>query len=195
MAVNLGLTTAQVVNANLTRQISVLNSMENLTGGALTDTLIGNSLANILTGNGGDDVLSGLAGNDTLVGGSGRNILIGGDGADLLTGGSTEDLMLGAKSTYENDIIALIPLRSEWSSGTSFNDRKAHLLGTLAGGLHGGFTLTPSTVKEDSSKNTLTGGSGKDWYLRNSAGATVAFRDTVNDADVDSVFTEISTWL
>ena len=195
VAVSLSGTAVQVVNANLSLQISVDNSIENLTGGTLNDTLIGNSLTNILSGNGGDDVLSGLAGNDTLIGGAGRNILIGGDGADQLTGGLTEDIMLGAKSTYENDTVALNALRSEWSSASSFSDRQAHLMGTLAGGLNGGFTLTPSTVKEDSIKDTLTGGSGKDWYLRNSFGATAAFHDTVTDADVDSVFTEISSWL
>ena len=71
----------------------------------------------------------------------------------------------------------------------------AHLLGTLGGGANGGFTLTSTTVKEDAAKDTLTGGSGRDWYLRNSLGLTVANRDTVSDTDLDSVFTEISNWL
>ena len=40
----------------------------------------------------------------------------------------------------------------------------------------------------------VTGGIGKDWYLRNSLGLTVANRDTITDFDADSVFTEIDTW-
>ena len=81
---------------------------------------------------------------------------------------------------------------------SSFANRVAHLQGTLAGGLNSGFTLTPSTVTEDSAPDTLTGGNGAgntDWYLRNNLGATVALRDTISDTDLDSVFEEISTWL
>ena len=71
----------------------------------------------------------------------------------------------------------------------------AHFLGTQAGGANAPFYFTPSTVKEDGASDTLSGGSGRDWYLLNRMGAVVAKRDTVNDANVDSVFTEISTWL
>ncbi|MFO0425243.1 MAG: calcium-binding protein, partial [Planctomyces sp.] len=167
---------------------------ENATGGSQSDILIGNSLANTLTGNDGDDVLSGRAGNDILNGGNGKNILIGGNGADQLTGGTSEDLLIGARYIDENDITALAALRAEWTSASSFNDRTGHLLGTLAGGLHEGFTLTRSTVKEDSSADTLVGGSGRDWYLRNSLGTPTVFRDIITDADLDSLFTEIDTW-
>ena len=138
------------------------------------------------------------AGNDSLVGGNGKNILIGGDGADQLTGGASEDLLLGARYLYEADTVALEALLTEWISVSSFANRVAHLSGTLAGRVNSGFTLTQSTVKEDSSLDTLTGGNGlgnTDWYLRNSLGATVAFRDTISDTDVDSAFTEISSWL
>jgi Ca2+-binding RTX toxin-like protein len=156
---------------------------------------MGNSLVNTLTGNDGDDVLTGRSGNDILTGGNGRNILMGGYGADQLTGGSSEDLLLGARSVFENEVDALDSLRAEWISASSFNDRTGHLLGTLAGGLHNGFTLTPGTVKEDFSADTLIGGSGRDWYLRNSLGTPTIFRDVVTDADLDSLFTEIDTWL
>ena len=198
ISVDLSNAGAQVVNAGLTLTLSANNTIENVLGGSLGDTLIGNSLANTLTGNDGNDVLSGRAGNDSLVGGNGKNILIGGDGADLLTGGASEDLLLGARYLYEADTVALEALLTEWISASSFANRVAHLQGTLAGGLNSGFTLTQSTVKEDSAPDTLTGGNGagnKDWYLRNSTGAVVAQRDVVNDTDVDSVFEEISTWL
>ena len=195
VAVNLGLTTAQTVNANLTLTLASATAFENVTGGSGNDILIGNTLNNILIGGDGNDVLTGGDGTDVLTGGNGKNILIGGNGLDALTGGSTEDLLLGARYINEGDTTALAALLTEWTSANSFDDRVAHLLGTLAGGANGGFTLTPTTVKEDAAQDTLTGGSGKDWYLRNSTGLTVANRDTISDADLDSVFTEISTWL
>ncbi len=204
VAVNLGLTTQQTVaqdgigNANLKLTLASATALENVTGGSGNDLLIGNSLNNVLLGNDGNDVLTGGAGNDALAGGNGKNIQIGGNGVDALTGGSSEDLLLGARYTGEADTASLTALLAEWISASSFDNRVAHLLGTLAGGANVGFTLTSATVKEDGVKDTLTGGSGKDWYLRNSLGAVVANRDTVNDADVspfDSVFTEIDTWL
>ena len=175
VSVNLSDAAAQVVNPALTLTLSAGNTIENVIGGALSDTLTGNS---------GDDVLSGRAGND---------ILIGGDGADQLTGGISEDLLLGGRYIYANDFIALDSLRIEWISANSFDDRVGHLLGTLAGGVHNGFTLTRSTVKEDSSADILIGGSGRDWYVRNSLGLPAIFRDTVTDADLHSLFTEIDT--
>ncbi len=195
VTVNLSLTTPQVVNANLTLTLASATSIEHIYGGSGNDTLTGNTLNNTLNGYDGDDVLSGGDGNDTLNGGGGKNILIGGNGVDLLTGGSSEDLLLGAWYSLENSTTALAALLSEWTSGSVYADRVAHLLGTLAGGANGSFTLTSTTVKEDNAKDTLTGGSGKDWYLRNSLGATPANRDTTTDIDIDSVFTEIDTWL
>ena len=159
----------------------------------MSDVLIGNSLANTLIGNNGDDVLSGRAGNDVLTGGLGKNILIGGDGSDQLTGGTSEDLLLGARYVYENDFIALDSLRAEWISVGIVDDRAGHLLGTTPGGAHNGYTLTRSTVKEDSSADNLIGSGGRDWYLRNSQGTPTIFRDAVTD-NLDNVFSEIDLW-
>ncbi len=198
MAVNLGLTTEQTVNTNLSLTLASATALENIFGGSGNDTLIGNTSINSLAGREGNDVLVGGAGKDVLVGEAGKNILIGGTGTDTLTGGASEDLMLGARYTLEADTTALAALLTEWISASSLDDRVAHLLGTLAGGANGGFTLTSTTVKEDAAKDTLTGGNGdgnRDWYLRNILGAVVANRDTVSDTDADSVFTEIDTWL
>ena len=176
----------QVVNAGLTLSLSSNATMENVIGGALNDTLTGNALANVLFGGAGIDTLNGAAGN---------NILIGGTGADSLTGGANEDLMIGGNFLLGTDAGALISLRTEWSSSTLYDTRVAHLMGTATGGLNGSTLLTSTTAKEDGSADTLSGGGGKDSYLNNGAGAVVLNRDTVTDADVDSVFTEISSWL
>jgi Ca2+-binding RTX toxin-like protein len=193
--VDLSLAAQQVVNPALTLALSATNTIENVIGGSLSDIIVGNSLANTLTGSSGDDVLSGGAGNDTLVGGADRNILIGGDGADSLTAEAGEDLLLGARYVYERDFTALDFLVSEWTSASIFTDRVGHLQGIIPGGIHNGFTLTRSTVKEDSVSDILVGGNGRDWYLRNSLGLPSIFRDTITESNVDSVFTEIDTWL
>ena len=67
ISINLGLATAQVVNANLTLTLSSASTFENVIGGSLDDTLTGNALANRLTGGAGNDILTGGAGNDVYV--------------------------------------------------------------------------------------------------------------------------------
>ncbi len=187
ITVDLGNAAAQEVNVGLTLTLSANNTIENVIGGSLADTLTGNSLSNVVSGGPGADTLSG--------GGGGKNILIGGSGADILNGASNQDLLVGARYTLEKNVTALLALRSEWISSSSYDTRVAHLLGTLGGGLNGSYVLTSTTVKEDSSRDRLLGGTGKDWYFRNIAGATVSQRDLVTDSEVDSVFTEISSWL
>ena len=103
--------------------------------------------------------------------------------------------MLGADYTGGTDAKSLILLRNEWASSTAFDTRIAHLLGTLIGGANGSTLLTSLTVIEDGAVDTLTGGSGRDWYLNNAEGSVVENRDSVTDADLDSVFEEINTWL
>ena len=186
ISIDLSNAASQVVNAGLTLTLSSGTTIENVIGGALGDTITGNSLANVLAGGGG---------NDNLNGGAGNNILIGGTGADSLTGGANEDLMIGGSFSGETNVSALIALRNEWTSSNPYDSRVAHLLGTLSSGLNGTTVLTSSTVHDDGAVDTLTGGAGRDWYLVNQTGAIVAQRDVVTDADLDSVFTEISTWV
>ena len=50
MTINLGNAAAQVVNAGLTLTLSAGNTIENVTGGALGDTLTGNALNNVIDG-------------------------------------------------------------------------------------------------------------------------------------------------
>jgi Ca2+-binding RTX toxin-like protein len=95
VAVNLGIVSAQAINANLTLTLDSATSVENVDGGAGNDTLTGNDLANVLVGNGGNDTLSGAGGNDLLYGNSGNDTLAGGDGSDTLTGGDGNDSLAG----------------------------------------------------------------------------------------------------
>ena len=72
--VNLGLTTAQVVNSNLTLNLGLAPTFENVIGGSQGDKLTGNGFANILSGGAGDDTLNGGIGDDTLNGGDGNDV-------------------------------------------------------------------------------------------------------------------------
>jgi Ca2+-binding RTX toxin-like protein len=67
------------------------NSIEDLLGSGLNDTLLGDSSRNKLYGGAGHDQIFGSDGNDTLWGGVGDDVLAGGRGADLLHGGTGRD--------------------------------------------------------------------------------------------------------
>lgn len=177
--------TNRTVQTNVAGQAT---NFENAYGGSGNDTLIGNSAANQLVGGAGNDALSGGAGDDILNAGTGSNILIGGTGRDWLTGGNADDLMLAASYQFEQDTAALAALMSEWASANTYADRLAHLQGTLAGGANGTHLLTSATVTDDSVRDTMTGGTGQDWFIGTSLTA-----DTVTDQGVDETFTQIGS--
>ncbi|MBL8817101.1 MAG: hypothetical protein JNL58_13820 [Planctomyces sp.] len=82
VSVNLGLSTVQVLNPNLSLILKSASTFENVTGGDGADTLTGNALGNILRGGNGNDLLSGMSGNDTLEGEGGDDDIAGGNGND-----------------------------------------------------------------------------------------------------------------
>ena len=190
ITVNLGQAVQQVVNGNLSLILGSGSTVENVIGGAGNDVLMGNSLANVLTGGGG---------NDTLTGGDGSDILIGGLGLDDLRGGKGEDLLIGGYTQFVSNALAFTALMAEWTrTDNSFADRTDHLLGIANGGLNGITVLAPNTVKDDEVEDLLSGGSGKDWYLRNNLSLVLSKRDVTTDTDIsplDSLFTEIDNWL
>ncbi len=93
VAISLAAGTSQVYDSfgNPFGPVNTVTGVENVTGGALGDTITGSGLDNRLDGNGGNDFLRGLAGNDTLIGRDGDDILDGGDGDDTLHGGAGVD--------------------------------------------------------------------------------------------------------
>ncbi len=79
VTVDLGLSTSQVVNTNLTLILGAVDTFENASGGTGDDTLFGNALANILEGGDGNDQLIGNAGGDDLTGGIGDDTYVFGN--------------------------------------------------------------------------------------------------------------------
>jgi Domain of unknown function (DUF4214)/RTX calcium-binding nonapeptide repeat (4 copies) len=82
VSINLGNPAAQVVNAGLTLTLSAGNTIENVIGGDLGDTLTGNGLSNVILGSGGNDRLSGAGDDDLLAGGAGDDTVVGNAGND-----------------------------------------------------------------------------------------------------------------
>jgi Ca2+-binding RTX toxin-like protein len=107
-----------------------------------------------------------MGGDDTLLGGAGRDLLMGGAGADVLRGGGGEDLLVADWTSYDGNVAALDLLMREWSrADVPAATRRAHLQGTLGGGLNLGYQLTGATVHPDGAADKVTGGLGVDWFF------------------------------
>jgi Ca2+-binding RTX toxin-like protein len=176
--VNFTLTDSQLKRS--TGGTFVLTSIEaaSLTGGASNNVIDASRFQGrvILSGGGGNDtlrsgsgpsVLLGGTGNDILAAGPGRSVMIGGSGADRLIGGADDDLLIDGTTTFETNTAALLAVLNEWNSSASYATRVAHLKGTVPGGLNGTWRLNSTTVKKDTSVDTLTGNTGLDFFFAN----------------------------
>jgi CSLREA domain-containing protein len=129
-----------------------------------------------LKGGNGPNVLEGGAGDDLVVGGEGRDLLVGGGGADRLIGNGGDDILLGGTTSYDGNETALAAIMAEWTSAHDFATRVANLTDTGIGLLsrfNGDYFLldsgTGQTVFNDTSRDTLTGNLGSDWFFAGSA--------------------------
>lgn len=147
-----------------------------------------------LTGGGGYTILVGGDGNDRITAGAARSVLIGGNGADRLIGGKSDDVLVGGTTSWDNyaNPGAALYLTAEWvQPTTTYAQRVAHLSGTT-GGRNAGVYLedytdssntVQQTVFDDGAVDTLTGGSGNDWFLANQTTvvADAAKKDVISD--------------
>lgn len=162
VTMNLGLTTTQVVNANLSLTLSAVDAFEMLIGSSVNDTLTGNSLANVIFGGSGNDTIAGLAR---------RDLLFGGNGNDNVNGGDDEDIVIGGLTTYYSEstkILDRTAIQSIWTEWTRTDLSYANRITKLknGGGLNGTIKLNSLTVLIDTTTmlDTLTGGLGLDWF-------------------------------
>jgi Ca2+-binding RTX toxin-like protein len=198
---NHSLTSAQVVNGNLSLTLASGTAFENSVGGALGDTLTGNSSANNLKGGGGSDSLSGSSGDDTLTGEGGNDSLTGGSGNDkfvfdtdvplgsdtVTDSGGTETLdfsgtttlpIVVALNTTAAQVVNANLTLSLASSGNIENATGGDLGDTLTGNslnnsLNGG--NGSDTLAGNSGDDTLTGGAGNDVLTGGSSNDTYVF--------------------
>lgn len=120
----------------------------------------------IQTGN-GNTVVVGGKGNNTIDGGSGRNILIGGLGRSVINGHDGAAILIAGTTKYGQDAEALQALANEW---TTPGETVAQQVVNLQAGVslaEQTFKLDSTTVFSNGRHNTLTGGSGLDWYFAN----------------------------
>ncbi|MFN6108242.1 MAG: SdrD B-like domain-containing protein, partial [Planctomycetaceae bacterium] len=166
IALNLGLTTAQIVNANLTLTLTSATALENITGGSLADTLTGNASANLLAGGPGTDILTGAAGNDIYQFDVDENLGAdtlneAGGGLDTLdfsptTGvGVTVDLSLATVQTVSAGRLTLV-----LGSATTFEN-------VIGGANNDSLTgnILVNILMGGAGDDTLSGGTGNDTYL------------------------------
>jgi len=104
----------------------------------------------------------GGAGNDSLLGRGGNDILIGRAGADSLVEDFGAVILIGGTTSFDTNMTTLMAIRDEWVQAIPYEARVDHLRN--GGGLNGTIRLAPSTVTQDISKDTLTGGLDNDWF-------------------------------
>ncbi len=162
VSVNLGLSTLQVVNANLSLNLSAGNSVENVMGGAGNDTLRGNSLANTLTGNGGNDTLVGAGGNDEAIGGLGDDTYSFANAtaaeSDLITEASDEGTDTVSFQSVTTDVTVTLASASSQPVHTNRMLRiaAASAIENITGGSGN------DSLRGNSLANTLRGNGGND---------------------------------
>jgi hypothetical protein len=117
----------------------------------------------------GDSILIGGLGDDRLTSGNGKDILIGGLNTDILSAGNGDDLLIASATIYDNNNAAnraaLCRIEDEWSNGSGgYTGRIAHLSAGI--GLGNAIKLNASTIINDAVIDQLTGGNGRDWFIR-----------------------------
>jgi Ca2+-binding RTX toxin-like protein len=180
-------TLTQKVSAKVTYTDNLTNvNQASLFGGAGNNKLDASEFSGnvLLVGGGGNDtllggtgfgILLGGASNDTLTAGNNRSLLVGGTGKDTLSaGGATgaDDILIGGTLSYYNEakntvnVDAFLAIMGEWTSGDTYAARVT-ALGTTGVGPGNAIKLDGTTVKNDHSVDTLTGGTGAglDWFF------------------------------
>ncbi len=157
-----------------------------------TNTAIfGGDNGNTIQGGSGANVLVGGLGTDKITGGSNRDLLIGGGGGDTLNGGGGDDILVGGTTSYNSNLGALESIMAEWTSSHSYTDRVKNIsngTGSVAR-LNGAFFLIDGwTVFEDNKADSMTGGSGTDWFFGNVDSGIV---DVLTDRSYGEVVTDI----
>jgi len=144
-----------------------------LYGGAGDDYLIAGSSGGVLVGG---------AGNNILVGAAGRNVLVGGKGSGQrydgvqVYGTQGDNVVIGGTTDYDTNDLALANVLAEWSrTDADYQTRVAHLRGPGSpsdGRKNGNFFLNTATVHDNGTRDRLFGGSGQNWYLAHTGGAS-----------------------
>jgi Ca2+-binding RTX toxin-like protein len=143
-----------------------------------TASLVGGGAFNManVTGSRGNDLIVGDAATTSLVGGTDRNVLIGGGGTETITGGGGFNLLLGTRTAYDTNLAALQALMTYWDNPNAttldqlVNPLKSKKGVTVNGQL---LMLNSTTLQPDHAADSLIGGSGSNWFIRDKDGDTI----------------------
>jgi hypothetical protein len=121
------------------------------------------------------NVIVGGSGNSLIRAGARRDIIIGGSGSERLDGGTSQDLVIAGTTAFDQNEAALNALQLEWNARRSYAARVANLRGTGSGAHNNGnFFLVAAganeTVFGSDKGNTLTSGTGQDWFFAKVSG-------------------------
>jgi Ca2+-binding RTX toxin-like protein len=180
VSINLGIKGPQVINAGLTLTLSAADTIENIRGGALGDTLTGNALNNVIEGGGGNDVLTGGAGNDTY-----RFDADNALGSDTIneSGGGIDTLDFSATTTRAVSIDLSNAAAQVVNAGLTLTLSAGNTIENVIGGALGD-TLTGNAlnnvIEGGGGNDVLTGGAGNDTYRFDTDNALGS--DTINES-------------
>jgi hypothetical protein len=113
--------------------------------------------------------------------------LIGGSGTSSLFGRSAEDILIAGTTSFDQNEGALNALQLEWNQHQSYATRICNLRST------GSFMLTGSgtnaTVFSSAKGDSLTGGTGQDWYFARLSGSGVldSISQLTSNESIDSL--------
>jgi hypothetical protein len=150
-----------------------VQNIQNVIGGAGTDTLTGNAQGNILIGGAGTNLING---------GSGRSLLIGGKGPSTIKGGAGDDILIAGTTSYDANETALMNLLGEWQRTDKTYAQRISDLRTGGSGTYNGSAKLiwgKTVVDNDTASAKLTGGPGLDWFFANLGPGGVV--DTITD--------------
>ena len=148
-------------------------------GGGGNDLIFGDAGDDKLKARGDADILVGGAGRDTLAGGDSRDLLFGGADADKIAGQDLSDIIVSGTTSHDANPAALFAIQTEWTRTDNTTSQRVSNIRNGAG-LTQGYklvgnnpTYANNTVFDDGARDTLSGGSGSDWFLANTSGTGV----------------------
>ena len=173
-----------------------LDSIENVIGSGLNDTLTGNEAGNVIQGLGGLDTIRGAGGNDAIFGGDGGGTFYGDAGNDRIDGGADSDTIHGGAG--DDDLRG-----GNGAANTIYGEDGKDLIlgGNGIDKLYGGAdndTMEAGNGAGAGGTDILDGGTGAD-NMTSGAGAGYFYVDNAGDmiadgfdGDGDRVLTSVS---
>jgi Ca2+-binding RTX toxin-like protein len=163
-------------------------------GGGGNDVIFGEAGNDKLKARDAHDILVGGSDSDTLAGGDGRDLLFGGAGADKIAGQDDSDIILSGTTSYDtaspSNLAALQAIHTEWRRTDLTTSQRINSIKVTGVGPGNAYKLLGgTTVFDDGARDTLTSGSGGDWFLANPGGTSVLDKITdLNSVDfLDSI--------